>query len=270
VSGSTFSANRDNAFQLAAAVGSPTLNLRFTGNDVFGGNLSNLSAQPGIVVAPSAGAQTKVLIDDNDVSGILGRSIIVNPLPASTSTAQLDATVTNNRVGNGTALSGSAQGQGMMIRPAGDGDSRISIRNNLVRNFAQQGIYVLAQDSDAGTASADVTLTANTVSNPNSNGFEGILVQLGSVSSDNINLCADVGGAGALENSFVGSGTGGVTDIAFSSRFGGDMRLPGFDGNMANLTSYVQNRNVGAPSVANIDDALLGNPGACAQPTTPP
>lgn len=274
VTGSTFSANRDNAVQLANLGGSPTMNLHFNGNDVFGGNPSMLSGQPGIVVAPTTGAQTKVEIDDNDVSGIIGRSVIVNPLPASTAAAQLDATVTDNRIGNGTAFSGSAQGEGMMIRPAGEGDSRILVARNTVRNYAQFGIRVLAQDANDATASADVTMIGNIVSSPSGSGFEGIFVAAGSVSGDSIDMCADIGGAtAALENSFVATGTGGVTDIAFSKRFLSEIRLPGLAaGSVSNaaLTTYIQGRNAGSPTVDNFDNLLTGQAAACTQPTLPP
>jgi len=36
---------------------------------------------------------------------------------------------------------------------------------------------------------------------------------------------------------------------------------------MANLTSYIQNRNVGSPTVANFSGALESGPSVCQQPT---
>jgi hypothetical protein len=269
VTGSTFSANRDNAFQLANGGGSPTMNLHFNNNSVTGGNPSMLSGQPGIVVAPTAGAQTKVEIDNNQVSGTIGSAIIVNPLPASTSTAQFDATVTDNTVGTGTAFSGSAQGLGMSIRPAGDGDARITVRNNLIRNFAQIGLWVRSQEGSGGTGNADVTVTGNTINAPSGTGFEGIFVSSGAASGDNMILCVDIGGAGALGNTFDAAGTGGVADIAFSKRFSTDLRLPGFVTG-GNLTTYIQSRNIGLPTVDNYDLPLTGQAGSCALPTLPP
>jgi len=269
VTSSTFSANRDNAFQLATSAGSPTLNLHFNDNTVTGGNASMLSGQPGVVVAPSQGAQTKVEIDNNQVSGTIGRAIIVNPLPGSTSTAQFDATVTDNTVGNGTAFSGSAQGEGVIIRPAGDGDSRIAVRNNLIRNYAQIGLWVRAQEGSGGTGNADVTVTGNTLTAPSGSGFEGIFVSSGAASSDNIVLCADIGGAGALANTFDAAGTGGVDDLAFSKRFATDIRLPGFVTG-GDLQAHIRSRNNGLPTVANYDLPLTGQAGACAGPTLPP
>jgi hypothetical protein len=270
VTGSTFSANRDNAFQLSNGGGSPTMNLRFNGNTVTGGNASMLSGQPGIVVAPTAGAQTKVEIDDNQVSGTLGRAIVVNPLPGSTSSAQFDATVTDNTIGTGAAFSGSAQGEGMVARGAGDGDSRFAIRNNLIRNYAQIGLWLRSQEGSGGTGNADYTVTGNTISNPSGSGFEGIFVSSGAASGDNMTVCADIGGAtAALENTFDAAGTGGVDDIAFSRRFLTDLRLPGYTTG-GDLTTYVRGRNNGTPTVANYDLALTGQPGACAQPALPP
>ncbi len=278
VTGSTFTANRDNAFQLANLGGSPTMNLHFDTNTVTGGNPSNLSGQPGVVVAPTSGAQTKVEMNANNISGMIGRSVIMNPLSASTASAQFDATVTNNNIGTAAAGSGSSQGEGMMIRPNGDGDARILVSGNTVRHFAQQGIRVLVQDGKAGTANADVTITGNTVSSPDgtaANPSEGILVATGSTSAptpDNTILCVDVGGAAGLANTFAGSGTGGLPDIAFSKRFSTDIRLPGFSGpfSLAALTTYIGGRNPGNPTVDNYDNALTGTASPCAQPTLPP
>jgi hypothetical protein len=67
--GSTFSANRDTGFKLSNGSGSPTMNLDFWNNTVTGGNLGALSAQSGISISTTSGAQTKVKIDDNEVRG---------------------------------------------------------------------------------------------------------------------------------------------------------------------------------------------------------
>ncbi|MCU1677352.1 MAG: hypothetical protein JWM93_2110, partial [Frankiales bacterium] len=271
VTGSTFAANRDNAFLLGNAVGSPTMNLHFNNNTVTGGNASMLSGQPGIVVAPSAGAQTKVEIASNTVSGTLGRAIIANPLPGSTSSAQFDATITGNTIGDGTAFSGSAQGEGMIARAAGDGNSRFAIRNNLIRNYAQIGLWLRSQEGTGGTGNADYTVTGNTISNPSGATFEGIFVSSGAASGDNMVVCADIGGSTpALENTFDAAGTGGIDDIGFSKRFSTELRLPGFDGVAANLGTYMQGRNAGAPTVADYDLPVTGQASACALPTLPP
>ncbi|WP_167736048.1 Ig-like domain-containing protein [Nocardioides sp. 503] len=274
VTSSTFAANRDAGFLLGNTSGSPTMNLVFSGNTVTGGNASALSGQPGIVLTPTAGAQTRALISDNDISGTLGSAVVVSPLAGSTESARLDATVTDNRIGDLTPSSGSAQGAGLVLRAAGDGDSRFAARRNTIRAFAQEGILVQALDGSGGTADVAVTLTGNVVSAPSRSEFwEGIFVGAGSLGTDDAVVCADIGGPGALENSFVGAGTGPVGDVApdlaLSQRFDTQLLLPGFDGEAADLATYVQGRNAGEPTVQSYDGTPDAQAGACALPTLP-
>ena len=56
--------------------------------------------------------------------------------------ASYDAIVTNNRIGTGVADSGSVNGIGIWGRTAGNGVNRFEIRNNTIRNFQQQGMYL--------------------------------------------------------------------------------------------------------------------------------
>ncbi|WP_338089663.1 Ig-like domain-containing protein [Nocardioides lijunqiniae] len=275
VRSSTFAANRDAGFLLANTGGSPTMTLTMSGSTVTGGNAGAVSGQPGIVVTPTAEAQTTVLINGNDITGTNGSAVVINPLAGSTSAARIDATVTGNRIGDATASSDSAQGAGLVLRAAGDGDARFAVRDNTIRAFAQEGILVRALDGSGGTAEVAVTLTGNVLSAPGrSDVWEGIFVGAGSLGTDNAVVCADIGGPGTLENSFVGTGTGPAgfvaPDIAFSERFDAQLRLPGFDGNAGNLATYVQNRNAGAPTVQSYDEALDAQVGACAQPVRPP
>jgi hypothetical protein len=167
--------------------------------------------------------------------------------------------VTNNTIGTGAPFSGSAQGEGMVARGAGNGDSRFAIRINLIRNYAQIGLWLRSQEGTLGTGNADYTVTGNTINNPSGTGWEGIFVSSGAASGDNVVVCADIGGPGALENTFDAAGTGLVDDIGFSRRFATDLRLPGFITG-GDLQTYIQGRNTGTPTVANYDSALTGQP----------
>jgi hypothetical protein len=115
-------------------------------------------------------------------------------------------------------------------------------------------------------------VTGNTIRNVGS-GSEPIWVQPGSLTTDTTTVCADISGStAALENDFAGQGSGGASDIGFrppSAAANAHLKLPGFDGNAANLTSYIQNRNVGSPTVLNFSGPLEAGPASCQQPTLP-
>jgi hypothetical protein len=238
------------------------MSLTFGGNSVTGGNAGAVSGQPGIVVAPTASATTKVLLDNNTVSGTLGRAIIVNPLPASTSSAQLDATVTNNVVGTAAAGSGSSQAEALMARAGGNGHARFRIANNTLQHFAQVGMWLRAQEGSGGTGTADFTVTGNTVRNPDGSGFEGIYLSSGATAADNMTVCADLS-----TNTFAGTGTAGFTDLGVSKRFATTLRLPGYSG--GSLQTYIQSRNPGGPTATNYSLTPDSYAGTCAAAVTP-
>jgi hypothetical protein len=191
--------------------------------------------------------------------------VIVNQLPESSPTAQFDATVTNNTIGNGTAFSGSAQGDGMIAAGDGEGDSRFAIRNNLIRSYAQIGLRLRSQQGIAATDTTSYTVTGNTIDNPSGNGFEGILLSSGAANGDNTIVCADIS-----TNTFDTAGTGGVDDLAFSKLAITDMRLPGYTTG-GDIQNYIRGRNNGQPTVANYNNPLTGQgTPVCVLPTLPP
>jgi hypothetical protein len=270
VQNSTFSANRDDGFQLlTSGVATGTMNLTFNGNHVHaGGNAGAVSAHSAINFDSAGTATVKVSMTGGDVDGADGSAIIINPV----GTSHFDATITSVTVGTATALSGSASGHGIWAKPTQNVVAKIVIQNSLIRNTAQNGMQLRHNDASVGGTS-DFTITGNTIT---SAGNEAIFVQSASLNTDIVTVCADIGGTTpALENSFAGAGGGGLTDIAFSKRSaaaGSHLKLPGFTGNGASLpdiTAYIQGRNAGSPSVANFSGALEAGPAACAQPSAP-
>jgi hypothetical protein len=210
-------------------------------------------------------------MSNNTVSGTIGTAVILNPLPATTGTADSHFIFENNTIGlAGVPGSGSSTGFGLSARPAGDGDAKFLIRNNTIRNYAQHGMRLLAQDGDGGGA-ADFILTNNTISDPSGgvNSFEGIYLQAGSISTDNTQVCADIGGTTpALFNTFAGTGQNGTPDLAISTRFGTDIRMPGFTTG-SDVQNYIRGRNNGLPTVQVYDDPVTGTTTPCTAPTAP-
>jgi hypothetical protein len=128
-----------------------------------------------------------------------------------------------------------------------------------------------------GNGVSDFTFTGNTIRNVGT-GNEAVWVQAGSLNTDTITVCADIGGAGGDNtnppgNDFAGQASGGVTDAGFrrpSASAGSHLQLPGFTPPASsNLAPYIQARNVGSPTVTNFSGELEAGPASCQQPTAP-
>src|ERR687897_2078005 len=204
VSGNTFLHNRDDGFQTSTKTPSTAqMNVTFNGNDVNQG-VNNVPNNAAVTVSPGSSADLSFKMDDNDLSGSLGSALILNPGPDSTAQASYDAIVTNNRIGTGTADSGSVSGIGLWGRAAGNGVNRFEIRNNTIRNFQQQGMYLRGNEGIGQVT--DYTVTGNTVTNPDGTGFR-ILLEAGSTGTDSTDVCVDFGGAAALRNTVASGGS---------------------------------------------------------------
>lgn len=266
VQNSTFAANRDDGFQLLANADS-TVDLTFNGNTVnAAGNAGAVSAHAGVTLTSNSTTDVEIGYNGGSIVGADGSALIVNPVGTAST---FDATIENLTIGTaGVPGSGSATGMGMRVIPTQNTDAEIVIRNNTIHGTSQWALFLRHNDGDGAS---DFTVTGNTVRTLGA-GNEAIFVQSGGVSTDDADVCADIGGAGALENDFAGQASGGVDDIAFNRRtnsVGAHLRLPGFDGNAANLATYIQGRNVGSPTVGNFGQNLESGPASCQQPTAP-
>jgi hypothetical protein len=270
VQNSTFSANRDDGYQLKAD-GDSTVDLTFNNNTVHAaGNAGAVSAHAGLNFDGNTTSDVKMSMTGGTVDGADGSAIIVNP---AGSTATFQGTLDNVTVGTaGVVHSGSLGGHAVWIEPAQQPASRFVVKNSHLNGVQGNGIQVLA-GGNSGADTTDVTFTNNVI---RTTGNEPFYIQSGANSGDTNDVCADIGGAGgdngAPGNDFAGQAPGGLTDIFFNRRSiaaGVHLRLAGFDGNAANLTSYVQGRNVGNPTVFNNGQALESGPATCAQPASP-
>jgi hypothetical protein len=206
-------------------------------------------------------------MDNNTLSGSLGSALILNPGPDSTSAATYDAIVTNNTIGTAAVDSGSRDGIGIWGRSAGNGTNKFEIRNNLIRHFQQQGMYLRGNE---GTGqNTDYTVTGNTISNPDGTGFR-VLLEAGSSAADSTDVCVDFGGAAALRNTVASGGS--PADIGVARDFAAStLTLRDYGG--GDLSAYFNSRNTGSPGaltaiLSNLTPA--GSASACALPATPP
>ena len=262
ITGSTFTANRRGAIWVQGTAA--TINARLLSNTVTGGNAGSPgNSETGIFVfAPPAG-QTRVEIDNNAISGTKGYAIWVYSPSGATAAQQLDATITDNTIGNGTALSGSSLLHAVLAQADG-GHARYAIRNNMIRNYALQGLQLFA----SGSATADYAVTQNTISDPSGASFLGLGVASGNAAADPTITCADMGGGGVLGNTLGVAGSGSEPDVNLARKASAALTLPGFTTG-GNVQAYIASRNLGSPTVG-VSGAPTGQVGGCSLPALPP
>jgi hypothetical protein len=176
------------------------------------------------------------------------------------------------------AESGSGDGDGLQVKSPSDGTSKFLVTNNKIRNFDKNGMMLRGSESSNG-ADTDITATGNQISEPDSAHSEtAILLQAGSLSTDVVDVCANVGGAGAAANTFTGTLSPSIIgNFWLSLRFANaKMRAPGYSGTtFTDRQNYFLGRNTGfgggaAPYVEDGSQNLTTpSPTSCVQPTAP-
>jgi len=208
----------------------------------------------------------------------------INILKAAFSTTgTLEGRIRNNPivVGDGQAA------DGIVIFQAGDGTLTVSITDNDIDyRGTQRAINI--QGGQDGSGQLNATVTGNTIDmqiDGTNNPTTGILAQVAvaSPSGDNTNMCADLGGAGALQNTFTHSLGNNIAagDIRVRQRFVTTVTLPGYAGansDNAAVVAYLAGRNtlVNSPTATATNEVgvTAGAGGfvggvACPQPVFP-
>ncbi|MFN0148412.1 MAG: beta strand repeat-containing protein, partial [Dehalococcoidia bacterium] len=187
-----------------------------------------------------------------------------------------NARITNNTITTGNQITADA----IFVFNAGGGQMNVAITNNTVNyQGTQRPITVNAGQDGAGAINA--TITGNTIdirTDGTNDAFGGIIAQaaISSPTGDGASVCADIGGAGALRNTFtrsLGGAAFAAGDIRVRQRLNGTMRLPGYAGaatDTAAVQAYLNGRNtVLSPSTATVNVTGFAGGGACTQPTIP-
>jgi hypothetical protein len=279
VQNGTFTSSRGDHFQINLTHTAST-DLVFTGNNITNAHPAVVSGGGGVrLTGGSAGGNVSATynISNNTMRDSNGTAIGVTK---GAGTGTMSGTINNNQIGVVATLnSGSAAGSGISVISAEGGTSTVAITNNQVRQYGNFGIIVQAGGLPAlGTGSVNATVTGNVVSNPGNlifakNGFQ---LNSGTNVGDVFQVCLGFGGAGALRNSLVGTGTDGGTDFRLRQRQTTTVRLPGYGGvnnDDAAVTTFAQtNNNIGAPtgSVTNTVPTGGGFIGGAACTTPPP
>jgi hypothetical protein len=171
-----------------------------------------------------------------------GSAITLQKASAGTS---LRGILNNNTIGvTGIAGSGSMTGNGIFFSFAGGGSIVLAITNNQIRRYnGNAGIFA---DNTGGNYGADLTFTGNLTAEPGMGAFAGLAMAAGAPTSmDDIDICATIGGAGALRNDFSAGDPANANDIILGVSTGvSSIRLPGYAGTtLADVQTFVFNNN---------------------------
>jgi hypothetical protein len=281
IDGNTFSNNHGDAIQIAnvdGATDSSQQDVTINNNTITGSG--STSVDGGIVVQSADGEHLKASVTNNSITNVSVSALILNPGPNGTGSSTYDATASGNTIGaNGVADSGSVDGDGIQVKSASDGDARIAVTNNIIRNYDKNGMMLRASESNQSGHSTQLTATGNQISQPDAaNSETAILLEAGSSSADVLTACADVGGAGALANTFTGTLSPAIIgNFWLSLRFpNSHLQAPGYipTGTLAGRQAYFLGRNTGfgVGVLLYVEDGtqdMASHAGGCTQPSAP-
>jgi len=201
-----------------------------------------------------------------------GDFVVISLLGSAFDTGYLlSANISSNTISTANGLTA----DGIIIFNAGGGAIRAAVTNNNI-DYAGTQRAIIYQAGQDGSGSGNLTVTGNTIDvklDGAGNAVTGILAQTAITGPGNTSsLCADIGGAGALSNTFTHSLGGGMAggDIRVRQRNDGTVRLPGYAGaagDTAAVITYLNGRNAEvSPTTATFDSGGFAGGTACLQP----
>jgi large repetitive protein len=284
ITGNHFSASKGDHFQMAA-LNSGDFNVALRNNTFAGGHSTALGQGVTISAAtgvPGYNGSGVYDVDGNVFNGSISNSVAV-VLGTSASTASFVGKVRNNTIGTtGVALSCSTQAAGVYIDARGNGTHTSAVTNNVIRQCSDRGMLAEAGDGDSVL---NLTVTGNTIDQQVEAGArEAIQTNFGITSTnvfgnvDTPAVCLQLGGAGALANTF-SHGGGALDDFRLRKRQEATVRLPGYvggtdqtAGSLAAVVAFIQGQNTGSagePGSASASGTGGGYTGGAACPTPP-
>jgi len=237
-------------------------------NSISSGNNDQLSV--------SAGDNSRVELDanSNTLSSVATADFVVVSLLGSAfdNGFIFDARIRNNNITVANGLTA----DGIVVFNAGGGAMNVAITGNTI-DYAGTQRAILMQTGQDGAGAIQGTVTGNNIDiklDGVGNAVAGILAQsaITSPTGDGASICADIGGAGALANTFTHSLGGALAagDIRVRQRLNGTARLPGYAGSAtdtAAVIAYLNGRNVEvSPSTATVETTGFSGGAACTQP----
>lgn len=292
-SGNIFTASKGDHVQVAA-LNSGDANVLIQNNTMTGGHSTALGQ--GITINAATGVafggytgRIDYDINGNNIQGAISNGVSV-VLGTSAVSAVFDGFVRNNLIGtSGAALSCSTQANGVYIDARGNGTHTSAVTGNTIRQCFDRGILSEAGDGDSAL---NLTVQSNIIDQQVDAGArEAIQTNFGITSCnvfspgpcppnssiDTNAVCLQLGGAGALANTF-SHGAGAPDDFRLRKRHEATVRLPGYAGgttqgasDLAQVVAFIQGQNTGSagePGSASASGAGGGYSGgaACPQP----
>ncbi|MER8982634.1 inverse autotransporter beta domain-containing protein [Mesorhizobium sp. M0870] len=239
-------ANSSNNFSggiVADAFDSSTMNLNVI-NSTSSSNNDQLSVSAG------DNSDVSLVATGNTLSSTAtGDFVVVSLLGSAFGNGfTFDARIENNTITVANGLTA----DGISVINAGGGAMRVGIKNNTI-DYAGSQRAILVQTGQDGAGSILAQITGNAIDiklDGAGNAVAGILVQSGitSPTGDGSSIDLNIGGAGALANTFTHSlgGTMAAGDIRVRQRNNGTINLSGYAGaptDLAAAIAYLNSRN---------------------------
>jgi len=256
VTNSTFTASRGDLLHYVDNGSGAGQDLLITNNAFSNNHPAIATGGGGVTISSGVNNNLPVTITGNTFRDAVGPGVLI---VKTLGTGTLSGTFGNNTIGVlGFANSGSAEGSAFKLQTVGQGTVTLAITNNLIHQYNNFGIELLAGGGAVAQSGAfNATITGNTVDQPgNTAGTiaipkNGIHLNIGTVPGDTFQACAVI-----TSNSIATSGldsvpaTLGDIDFRLRQRQATTIRLPGYGGannDNAAVTTFVANNNGGTP-----------------------
>ncbi len=212
----------------------------------FSNNHSNIISGGGgitLVAGTNYTGNYSYTFDNNTMRDALGAALLMNLFPSSSATSDVNGVITRNDIGlAGVNLSGSAQGNCIVVISQGSATHNVTITHNNLHQYNEAGIRL---DHIVGDGTLNATVTSNTIANPGPFTLSAIYILAGGNIGDSGTVCALI-----EDNSFVGGG-GFFSDFGIDQLFNATVNLPGYSGgnnDTAAVIAFVQGNNSGLPT----------------------
>jgi len=247
--------NRTNGIE-ATTVGSGALAVTVTGGSLQQNNV-------GVnIVHGSSGNFTFNVLNIPTITGQAASPINVNRLATASAASIFSGTISGNTIGTvGVTNSGSVAGPGARLVCNGVGGTLTAVvSNNTIREVANRGIDVLARD---GSCTLNATITGNSIVHTSAISLEGIRIDAGAVTTDQVKVCAAVSGNTITT-------VAGFNGIRVRQRFlNTTFQLAGYAGSPTNdaaVAAFLTSTNTVAVSAADHGGAGFIGVGSCPTP----
>jgi hypothetical protein len=210
-------------------------------------------------------------VSNNNITGAKAAPITINNTAlTSTLSGIFSGTISGNTLGKTGALASGSNGDGIDVTANGNANITVTITNNNVRQWKLLGLNLVPRD---GAATLNATVTGNAIGEPFDavNSAQAILLNAGPAGTETGSSCVDIGGAGALANSFPGAFTPGIAPLRVRQRASTTVLLPGYVGgntDTAAVNAFLSGRNnavsttstVNSPPGGGFQNTPGGNP----------